>query len=315
MPSSRPVTIPTVIHLVRQLKPRSILDVGVGFGKWGHLFREYTDINEAERDPQRYHRDHWKIRIDGIEGNPAYLTEMHRFLYNEIYVGDARELIGTLPRYDVIFMGDVIEHLDKASGRRFLGDALQKTGKAVILTTPKYETGQGDLCANELERHRSLWTAREFRKFERATVKTLDRSMLLAVLLKPGVPEPDCNPPRQTRPADVLRLKQCADELTRLIPPEDPFILVDEEQMRGGLPHRRAIPFLERDGLYWGPPPDDAEAIREFERLRGAGARYFALTWPCFWWFDHYREFARHIRAGFKPVSKSDNLEVFDLRP
>jgi len=42
---------PTVIHLIRQLKPISILDVGVGFGKWGHLFREYTDINEAENDP------------------------------------------------------------------------------------------------------------------------------------------------------------------------------------------------------------------------------------------------------------------------
>ncbi len=54
MPSSRPNTIPTVIHLVRQLKPKSILDVGVGFGKWGHLFREYTDINEAENDPARY---------------------------------------------------------------------------------------------------------------------------------------------------------------------------------------------------------------------------------------------------------------------
>ena len=50
MPSSRPNTIPTVIHLVRQIKPKSILDVGVGFGKWGHLFREYTDINEAEHD-------------------------------------------------------------------------------------------------------------------------------------------------------------------------------------------------------------------------------------------------------------------------
>jgi hypothetical protein len=53
MPSSRPTTIPVVIHLLRQIRPRSILDVGIGFGKWGHLFREYTDINEAERDPAR----------------------------------------------------------------------------------------------------------------------------------------------------------------------------------------------------------------------------------------------------------------------
>ena len=56
MPSSRPNTIPTVIHLVKQFQPKSILDVGIGFGKWGHLFREYTDINEAEKDPARYRR-------------------------------------------------------------------------------------------------------------------------------------------------------------------------------------------------------------------------------------------------------------------
>src|SRR5882672_10882574 len=93
MPSSRPNTIPTVLHLVRQLRPRSILDVGIGFGKWGHLFREYTDILEAERDPSRYQRANWQVVIDGIEGHSAYVTEMHRFLYNRVIVGDARTLV------------------------------------------------------------------------------------------------------------------------------------------------------------------------------------------------------------------------------
>src|ERR1051325_4584169 len=116
MPSSRPNTIPIVIHLVRQLQPKSILDIGVGFGKWGHLFREYTDINEAEKEPGRYQRRNWRVRIDGIEGHAVYLTPMHRYLYNNIYVGDAPVLIKKLPRYDLIFMGDVIEHLPKPAG-------------------------------------------------------------------------------------------------------------------------------------------------------------------------------------------------------
>jgi len=106
MPSSRPNTIPTVIHLIRQLKPRSILDVGVGFGKWGHLFREYTDINESERDSKRYERNNWKVRIDGIEGNASYITDMHRYLYNEIHLGNARTVLRELPDHDIIFMGD-----------------------------------------------------------------------------------------------------------------------------------------------------------------------------------------------------------------
>src|SRR5438876_4590254 len=101
MPSSRPNTIPTVIHLVRQINPRSILDVGVGFGKWGHLFREYTDINEAEWDPGRYQRPNWQIKIDGIEGHTAYVTDMHRYIYNEVHIGDACEVITKLPCYDL----------------------------------------------------------------------------------------------------------------------------------------------------------------------------------------------------------------------
>ena len=66
MPSSRPNAIPTTVHVVRQLDPASILDVGVGFGKWGLLFREYTDIRASETDSHRYQKAAWKIRIDGI---------------------------------------------------------------------------------------------------------------------------------------------------------------------------------------------------------------------------------------------------------
>src|ERR1051326_2477501 len=133
MPSSRPNTIPTVIHLVRQLKPQSILDVGVGFGKWGHLFREYTDILEAEHAPPRYQRENWQARIDGIEGHAAYLTEMHRFIYNKVFVGGARVLMRTVYRYELIFMGDILEHFEHADGRQLLHDAMEKSNQAVIL--------------------------------------------------------------------------------------------------------------------------------------------------------------------------------------
>ena len=314
MPSSRPNTIPTVIHLVRQLKPKSILDVGVGFGKWGHLFREYTDINEAENDPARYQRKKWRVRIDGIEGHAAYLTPMHRYLYNRLHVGNAGALLSRLPHYDLIFLGDVIEHLEKAAGLRLLRNALKKANKAVIVTTPKFETGQAELCGNELERHRSLWSAEDFSRFDRVAVKTIDRATLLAVLLKPGVSAPVCAPPKPLSQANVRRLQKCRDALTRLIPLAEPFILVDDEQMRSDLPHARAIPFLEKNGEYWGPPADNATAIRELERLRRIGARYIAFTWPAFWWTDHYGEFYRHLCEKFRRVLKDDRLLVFDLQ-
>ena len=48
------------------------------------------------------------------------------------------------------------------------------------------ERGLLDLCGNELERHRSLWSARDFRRWPGARIKTIDGDTLIAVLPKPG---------------------------------------------------------------------------------------------------------------------------------
>ena len=215
--------------------------MGVGFGKWGHLFREYTDINAAERDPPRYRRENWQVRIDGIEGHATYLTELHRFLYNDIHIGDACELLPKLPAYDLIFMGDIIEHLEKPKGQELLQVAVAKANKAVIVSTPKFETAQEGLCANELERHRSLWSTRDFRKLSGSSVKTVDGATLLAVIAKPGTGTLQLTPPPAPSAETALRLTQARDALIEFNPLDEPFVLVDEEQLRPLLPHRRAL--------------------------------------------------------------------------
>src|SRR5881396_2814418 len=302
MPSSRPNTIPTVVHLLRQLKPQSILDVGVGFGKWGHLFREYTDIIEAEHDPARYQRKNWRIRIDGIEGHRAYLTAMHDYLYDKIYVGDAAELIQQLPNYDLIFLGDILEHLEKPAGIKLLQDAFARAGKAVIASTPKFETEQPALCGNELERHRSLWSELDFRDFPGSVVKTVDGATLLVVLPKPSVPKLEYSPPRQPLEADLLRLRRAREEILRLVPAAEKFVLVDEDQLRSSLPHACALPFLEKEGQYWGPPADDPMAIAELERLRRMGAKAVVFVWTTFWWLTHYAGFQQHLRSRYRAL-------------
>ena len=218
MPSSRPNIIPVVINLLRQIQPQSILDVGVGFGKWGHLFREYTDIQESERDPERYRRDNWQVQIDGIEGFPGYLTPMHHYLYNRIHTGDALEVIKKLGTYDLVFMGDIIEHLDKENGMELLRQAVAHAHKAVIVSTPKYDTHQGPLCGNDLERHRSVWHEKDFHQFNVATVKTIDRATLLAAIVMPGVMPPSFTPPMPPKAADARRLHMAVDHLTQFIP-------------------------------------------------------------------------------------------------
>ena len=310
MPSSRPNTIPIVINAVRQLKPQSILDVGIGFGKWGHLFREYTDIIEAEHDPARYQRANWKVRIDGVEGFAAYVTDMHRFLYNEIFIGNALELIRTARHYDLIFLGDIIEHFEKADGTQLLREAIQKADKAVIVSTPKFETGQGALCGNELEKHRSLWSARDFRSFKGATVKTVEGDTLLAVIVKKGVPAPDLGRPK---PGGLVQYQSARAWIEKLVPATAAMILVDEEQMRHLLNPRQVFPFLEHDGQYWGPPADGKAAIDELERLRSMGAQYVAFISSTFWWLQHYVQFAEYLRQRYRCVAENADVVIFDL--
>ena len=69
-------------------------------------------------------------------------------------------------------------------------------------------------------------------------------------------------------------------------PPESTFLLVNDDQWEEekSLNAFRVIPFLERDGQYWGPPASDKTAVRELERLRRAGADYIVFAWCSYWW-------------------------------
>lgn len=113
----------------------------------------------------------------------------------------------------------------------------------------------------------------------------------------------------------MQKLYLTVQDLTALIPPGDTFILVDQgwfgSEVAAG---RRTIPFLERDGHYWGPPADDITAIQELERLRQSGARFIVFGWPAFWWLDHYSELHRHLCLSFRCILRNDRLVVFDLR-
>ncbi len=104
-------------------------------------------------------------------------------------------------------------------------------------------------------------------------------------------------------------------DIAGLIPAEKPFILVDDGMLATAIsPGYSTIPFLERDGEYWGPPPDDGTAIQELERLRQSGADYMVFAWPAFWWLDYYSGLHDYVRATFRCILQNERLVVFDLR-
>jgi O-methyltransferase len=134
------------------------------------------------------------------------------------------------------------------------------------------------------------------------------------------LPRQDCHGPAVLRKGSVswnweYRVQLSAQEIADLVQPEETFILVDQgaftTEISAG---RRAIPFLQRDGQYSGPPPDDATAIHELERLRGSGVAAIIFSWPAFWWLDYYHEFSAHLRYGYHCMLQNERLVAFELR-
>jgi hypothetical protein len=112
------------------------------------------------------------------------------------------------------------------------------------------------------------------------------------------------------------RLRATTKDIVGLVPEGQSFLLVDDGKC-GAAPvvaGRRCLPFLEKDGQYWGPPPDDVTAIRELERLRQSGTRFIVFGWPSFWWLDQYPDMHRYLRSTYTCAADNERVVAFDLR-
>ncbi len=144
------------MDLITILDPPSVLDVGVGFGKYGILCREYLELWDGR---QQY--SNFKRRIDGVEAFGPYITELHKYAYNNVYVGDVRDLIDKLEfRYDLVLLIDVLEHFKKAEGELLLKKLLQKN-LGILISTPKKPSEQRNAFGNDYETHKSKWTKKD----------------------------------------------------------------------------------------------------------------------------------------------------------
>ncbi len=107
-------------------------------------------------------------------------------------------------------------------------------------------------------------------------------------------------------------------DVERAVPRGATFVLVDGGEWIGGrdddfAPDRHVVPFLERDGRYWGAPPDDAAAISELVRLRDEGAGFLVVAWPAFWWLDHYGGFTRYLDTTYRKLAQHSRITAFEL--
>lgn len=158
MPTSTYSHISAIVAFIESVRPDSILDIGLGNGKMGFIARDLLDVMLGER----HRRETWRVQIDGIEVFADYIQAHQKAIYDDIHIGDAFELIDELGTYDLVILGDVLEHFDKDRAREFLGKCFAHSNKNVLLNIPLGEKWTQDaVYGNPHEQHLSFWERHE----------------------------------------------------------------------------------------------------------------------------------------------------------
>lgn len=153
MPSSQPWRISPIAEFIYRLHPKSVLDIGIGFGKWGVLAREYTDVNKG-----RCAKNLWQIRIEGIEIFAPYENPLWS-VYNKVHVGDAVEVLSTLGNYDLILAVEILEHMQRPNGLKMIEMIKAKSKDFVVSYSNSVSPG---MFGNPREEHVSKWLPKDF---------------------------------------------------------------------------------------------------------------------------------------------------------
>lgn len=152
MPIGSFAILPYIMLVAQQKQPKTILDVGIGYGIYGPAFRQWLDMGVRP----------YKTIIDGIEGFANYRSPAWEE-YDDIIIQDIADF-NTDFKYDMIVFSDVIEHFDKVKGAHIVNKlkGFLNPGGILLIGTPAIWLAQTDVHGNELERHRSHWSIADF---------------------------------------------------------------------------------------------------------------------------------------------------------
>jgi len=171
MASSFSDQIPTIINIIRQLKPLKILDIGKGFGKYGFLIHEYVGIpSDKKIDSDLTLKEQSNIIIDCVEVDKTLMLKHISHIYRNIFFSDIFDLYQKLTEdYDLILMIDVIEHLSKDKSLKMLQHFLDQNID-ILIATPK-DFFQQELYESIYENHISSWSVDDFKNLKNAIIQ------------------------------------------------------------------------------------------------------------------------------------------------
>lgn len=130
--------------LLSHIEPTDrVLDVGAGAGIWADLLTQ---------------RGHSRRNIHAVEIFEPYISRFGlEYKYGKIHVGDFRELAIPLNVYNVLILGDVLEHFVYAEAMEVWEKARRIVGPngKILLSTPIIDFPQGEEEGNIHEAHLS----------------------------------------------------------------------------------------------------------------------------------------------------------------
>ena len=163
---------------VRQIQLSRCLDIGAGEGKYGKLVREF----------------HPHVEIIGIEIESEYVErfELDK-IYDSIWCMPANAIIDEKVdvNYDLVIIGDCLEHLRKSQGIDLLNFLIYRTRYLLIVYPERYLQGSWEGYLHEA--HISFWGENDFAGLDyilfrrNSRVAVLVNGYLLNTELEPSV--------------------------------------------------------------------------------------------------------------------------------
>ena len=167
MPYSSFIFDKSIEEIIRLLKPGALLDLGAGAGKYGELAKK---INPS-------------IKLTAVEIEKDYIKKFKlSSIYNEVWNISVTDLVN--PKYydsafDVIMVGDIIEHLKKSDGVDLLNFLIYRS-RWIILEFP-HRYLQNSVDGYHSEAHISVWTKDDFNSFEGTRLYEKDAQRLIVL--------------------------------------------------------------------------------------------------------------------------------------
>jgi len=175
MPSSHWLQINEIVSAIIATNPKSLLDIGAGFGKYGVLAREYLELWDG-----RNQYKNWKRRIDGIEIFDSYVNPLYK-IYNNVFIGNAIDILKkNSTGYDLILLIDVLEHFTQGEGKELL-QLCKIRGRNVLIATPHVPSSQKSAFGNEHETHKSKWRAEDIETYGNKFIIENSKSLICFV--------------------------------------------------------------------------------------------------------------------------------------